>query len=642
MSTTVPAPTPTAARPSCQATVLLPEPAGPLGPVTARRMRRAVLVYAALWLLGVLPVALGASDALSALGLGLVLPGGGFAASGSLALAGVSLVAFVLAVLIWWAMGPVVLPPLVLLATAAAAAFGAGEPDGAVAVAAVVPALLAAATAVHRIRHAGHVRRRAAINARLEDVTFEITGAPSDMPVAESTPADLAHLRYALDLALQPLDRFDGFTKIDQFREAAIRYQLTALSNGLAMSQLTRTPAFGGYLAEAQRNAIEKVLQRPIWGYWALENAWGNLSLNRDPVDTDENIMLTGWHGIMVAAYAALNDDRYSRPGALTYRWSETEAYAHDFGALAAQLHRSMSASDYALIPCEPNWIYTICNTFGINTMIAHDRLRGTAYFEDVRERLLHSYETEFLRPDGRIVGVRARHLGLSWNFWAGSTVQLNTAFWLHAGMPELAHRTWWLLRENGLTWEDGRPALPRGTSERLDPGNYKLGRDTFGQVALTMAARELGDEEYAAAAQATLDEREPVAEEHGARRYADASPLVNLYGVLGRFGRRDGLRDLIAHDTPAAWRTGPRLAEAAYPDVLVARAVTDGRALDLVLRPGDGPVRTTLAIDRLVPGRVYDVAGAISGEVVADGEGRTLVEVDLGGRLEVRLSPRG
>lgn len=56
-------------------------------------------------------------------------------------------------------------------------------------------------------------------------------------------------------LALQPLDSFAGFTKIDQFREAATRYQLNALSYSLSMAQFTRTPAFTGYLAEAQRNA---------------------------------------------------------------------------------------------------------------------------------------------------------------------------------------------------------------------------------------------------------------------------------------------------------------------------------------------------------------------------------------------------
>ncbi|WP_224387691.1 hypothetical protein [Pseudonocardia sp. ICBG1293] len=129
--------------------------------------------------------------------------------------------------------------------------------------------------------------------------------------------------------------------------------------------------------------------------------------------------------------------------------------------------------------------------------------------------------------------------------------------------------------------------------------------------------------------------------ERDGARRYADASPMVNFCAVLGRFGRRHALRDLLGHGgVPQGWRTGPRLADVAYPDVLVARAVTDGRALDLVLRPGAGPVRTVLAVDRLVPGAVHRVTGARTDEVVADGDGRALVEVDLGDRLEVRLYP--
>lgn len=101
--------------------------------------------------------------------------------------------------------------------------------------------------------HAG-----AEINERLRDVDFVVTGPPgldTRVPVTEHTPEDLAHLRYALDLALQPLDSFAGFTKIDQFREAATRYQLNALSYSLSMAQFTRTPAFTGYLAEAQRNA---------------------------------------------------------------------------------------------------------------------------------------------------------------------------------------------------------------------------------------------------------------------------------------------------------------------------------------------------------------------------------------------------
>jgi hypothetical protein len=636
-----------AGRPVHRVRVPLPEPKGRIAPVVARRMRRALAVYAVVWLLGVLPAALGAGPALTAAGLGLVLPGGGFLLGGAVVASAAALLVFVLSLVVWWFAGMTVLPPLVWLAAAALAGLVTGEatwPAARVAVPVVGPALLVLAYLVHAMRHRGQLRTRERINRRLADVEFAVAGPPAlatGYPVTESTEADLGHLRYALDLALQPMNRFDGFVCIDQYREAALRYQIYALNYGLGMAQFTRTPAFSGYLAEAQRQAIEKILQRRVWGYWAAENAWGNLSLNRDPVGNRENIMLTGWHGVAVGLYEELNDDRYSRPGALTYRWSDTEAYPNDFGTLAASIGRNYHDWDFTLFPCEPNWIYSVCNTFGLNTLLLHDRLHGAGRMPELTPAVRESYEREFLRPDGRIVGVRAAHLGLSWNFWAGVAVQLNTTFWLNPAMPELAQRTWWLLRENAMTRdEQGRLTLPLAASDRLDPGNYRLGRDTFGQIAITMAAREIGDEECASAAQAILDEREPVEELAGARRYADASPLVNLYGVVGRFGRRDGLRDLVAHGAPAAWREGPRLAEAAYPDVLVARAVTDGAALDLVLRPGNGPVRVTLGLDRLTPGGRYRVAGGTATELTADAEGRALLEVELAGRHELRVYP--
>lgn len=458
------------------------------------------------------------------------------------------------------------------------------------------------------------------------------------VPVTEHSEADLAHLRYSLDLALQPPDSFDGFVTIDQFREAALRYQLNALSYGLSMSQFTRTPAFTGYLAEAQRNAIEKVLDRRVWKYWSLESAWGKLDYARDPVDTDENIMLTGFYGVMIGLYESLNDDRYSADGALTFRWNDTTAFPHQFGSLASITHRNAMTSPWSLFACEPNWIYTVCNTFGMNTLLTHDRLHGTSYFADVEPALREGYETEFLRPDGRIIGVRSAHLGLSWNFWAGSAIQLTTSYWMHAALPDLAQRNWWLLRES-LDVKDGRLVVPWSFANRTDPGNYRLGSDTYALIVALMTAREVGDEEFAAAAERSLADTE-VEASHGATRYGDASPMANFYGSLGRFGRQSALRDLIVHGPPATWRDGPVLSQAAYPDVLVARAVTDGRALELVLLPGAGPTRTTIRVERLQPNAMCAVSGASPSAVTTSASGSVDLQVDLGSRLEVRVTP--
>lgn len=115
---------------------------------------------------------------------------------------------------------------------------------------------------------------------------------------------------------------------------------------------------------------------------------------------------------------------------------------------------------------------------------------------------------------------------------------------------------------------------------------------------------------------------------------------MTNAHHVLARFARPDGLRDLIRGEVPQQWRTGPILSDAAYPDVLVAKAVTDGTSLDLVLRPGDGPRRVRLGLRRLIPERSYQVTGAIEAAVIADAGGTAVIEVDLGGRHVVRVSP--
>lgn len=84
--------------------------------------------------------------------------------------------------------------------------------------------------------------------------------------VTESGPEDLATQRFLLDLALQPLDRFKGFTQLEQIGGSALRYQLNYICYSLSMAQYTRTPAFTGYLAEAQANTIRKMCDKRLWG----------------------------------------------------------------------------------------------------------------------------------------------------------------------------------------------------------------------------------------------------------------------------------------------------------------------------------------------------------------------------------------
>jgi hypothetical protein len=624
----------------------LPEFPRTVPPATARRYR----AWSTTWIAGAALAAaawqLDAPAWVQSTAAGALLPGGGLFATGHAALGGLTLALFAVAIFLWWAVGTVLLPPIAWLGSAVAAGLLADTPPSGAhlaTTAAVLPSITLLAYAVHRFRHRRQQRTGRAINQALAGVTFPVTGddVASRAALIELTREDLEFQRYAFDLALQPLDRFDGFAHHDQFREAALRYQLFFLGYTLSMAQYTSTPAFSGYLAEAQQRAIEKVLDRRVWGYWALENAWGNLSLRRDPIDTTGNVMLTGYLGTQIGLYETLNDRRYSAPGSLSFQWSGDERYAHSYGSVAESIVRNIEGNDFALFSCEPNWIYSICNTYGLNTLLTHDRLHGTDLMGRGGDRMRRAFQTEFLRPDGKVIGMRSKHLGLTWNFWTGVAVQLTTALWLHPAMPDFAQRTWWLLRPQ-LEIRDGLLKLPRALSAKVDPGNYSFGSDLYAMSIAELTAREMGDEEIARAARRTVEATAPVLREHGAAKFDGMSPITSMYSLMARSMRAGSLRDLVAFGAPEAWTTGPRLSQVAYPEVLVARAETDGRDLRLVLHPGADAVRTRIEVDRLTPHGRYRAEGVVDGDAVftADVSGRAGIRVDLGGRTEVAVRP--
>lgn len=150
----------------------------------------------------------------------------------------------------------------------------------------------------------------------------------------------------------------------------------------------------------------------------------------------------------------------------------------------------------------------------------------------------------------------------------------------------------------------------------------------------------KMGDDEVAQGVSAHIRsetgfERSP----EGAHRLAGVSTWVNCAYAFSQFVGRDSLQGLITGRVPEAWRTGPTLDEAAYPDVLVAKALSDSTGLELVLRPGAGAVRTPLRLGRLRPRASYLVDGGVESEIVADDAGSAIVTVELADRHEVRVT---
>lgn len=455
--------------------------------------------------------------------------------------------------------------------------------------------------------------------------------------VGELTPDDLELERYLLDLSLQPLDEFEGFSHIEQYLLSALRYQLNYTCYALAMAQYNHTPAFTGYLTEAQANTIEKMRNKKVWGYWAHEMLVGYQRWDPDPMKF-ANVMYTGFFGVMIGLFETLNDHRFSKPGALNLRWNDDTVYNYEFNSLCEAIIHNMDISTQTpLYPCEPRLIYPMCNAFSLSTLLVHDRLHGTRYSDGRVDQMRRALVThKYLRPDNRFLACRGP-LKFTMSPSVGNDGVMS--FWLNFPMPDQAERTYENLRANLIRIEGDDVKMDATSWEVIDPGNYSRGTG-MSRVSVMASAKEHGDDEMADALERSLDKRYKTVRKDGARAYTGISSWGNAGHVLARFTTKNAMRDLLAGEIPHEWKTGPVLAQAAYPDVLVARAVTDGRALDLTLRPGNHGGRTVLGIERLAPGHDYVVTGGVEETVTADDDGGALVTVDLDDRRGVLLRP--
>lgn len=638
-------------------TVLIPKRATPNGPITTARLRRTAILYGVLFLAGVTLAGLAPSPGLRAFALGLVVPGGGFwvyAAGDALSmvehvgLALLTLPIFLLALFAWFGSGNVMAPVVVWLGSALAA--GAMGHDLTWSSATLfVPGLVVVGGVsrffLRRRTLAAAQARRERRNAFLTNsrAVATPTASASSLPLVEELSTDdLAAMRFLLDRALQPISDFNGFEWIEQFQTSAVRYQVMALSYALSLVHFARLPAFRGYLSVAQQNLIEKMKDHRVWRYWALENAWGNLRLDADPMApaTHDNVMYSGWYAAMIAMYASnTGDDRYDLPGAITLRHPSGRDFVYDFPSVVRILAENFGRSVFCLFPCEPNWIYTTCNNFAGIALKTQDRLRGTDYWSTVGPTYERKIEDEFMTVDGRVVAIRSAGTGLTIPALTSVVTDAGTAFYMHPLLPAIARRSWEIVRHDLLELTDGGAQLETRGVDFIDTGNYRRSNATT--LASVMAtAAEMGDSPVAQTLLQRFDADHPVVTSGGVRHHPGVSVMGHILAFNARAGRPNAMHDLVAVGMPERFRSGPLLDDVEYPQVLVARAVSDGRALEAVLYPGDRQGRQSLGLSQLRPGSLYRCEGSVAAEVLADAAGTARVMVDLDGRTEFRLCP--
>lgn len=141
-------------------------------------------------------------------------------------------VLFGVTLLIWFATGNVLLPPMVWLGAAWLAVENTPSPSQKF----TVPALIILGFAAlwlwqqHALYRAQNYRQR--LNAHLA----ACPALPAPPPSADAlSAADLARLRLLLDRALQSLESFNGYEHRDPFQTAALRYQVNFVAFALAL-----------------------------------------------------------------------------------------------------------------------------------------------------------------------------------------------------------------------------------------------------------------------------------------------------------------------------------------------------------------------------------------------------------------------
>jgi Linalool dehydratase/isomerase len=620
------------------------------GPVTRRRLRRFLCGLAVIAAAAIALILTTDDSAVRAFALGVLLPGAGFSYGTESPLLAVALiVATVLALLIsvaWWTLfGNILAPPTVILGSAALAGVTTSShvrPNAVPIVLIVFGLLIALALVRDTRRHRAAQRRARERNTYLATIAAP-TPRAARFETTELSEEDLAHQRWLLNLALQPLDRFDGFDRLDQFSFSALRYQLNFSQYALAMAQRHHTPAFHGYLAAAQRNLIEKMLQPRVWRYWRLENLWGNLDLNPDPIRRD-NIMFSGYFALMLSLYRNTSGDtRYDRPGSLEIRTRGGRVFSYDHPTIVQIVARQFGGEPSGLWACEPGFSYPMCNALGAAGVLGADPLHGGTLAVPVLKALRRGLDEEYTFADGSPVHVRSIRFGFATpGVGSGSVMgawqRANLPLLLHPVDPVTAQRHWEVLRREDAELVDGEFTLRRANaSDRRDVGNLRNSMANFWSW-LYADAREFGDSRIASAALHAAEEQLAPRLFEGARAYTNASVHSNAVFALGRFNREYGYADAVTAPLPTAWREGPLLADAPYPECLVAQAETDGSALRLVLRPGNGAQRVELSVDRLVPNASYEVRGAGPTQATAAPDGSATLHVDLDDRVEVLL----
>ncbi|MBR3060712.1 MAG: hypothetical protein IKN89_01490 [Oscillospiraceae bacterium] len=452
--------------------------------------------------------------------------------------------------------------------------------------------------------------------------------------------------RWLLNASVRELGDFSGF---DHFKRPVLtdnRYQFPTVGYALLLMQCKYVPNFRGYLAQAQRFIVDAITDPRTCGYWKKTNLIGYMRWDPDPIKR-ANIMLSGWMLPTITGYGAQTHDRcFEEEGALRFRpFKNDPSRSYDYSAKGAVecLYRQYKEKEfpYMLIPCEPHVAFPICNSYGLLGMLIYDRDHGTHYCEEIWEDLYKYLTDNFVEAEGSIALRRQDIYGL--RFIPESQMGYDPMadvqnYLMYAPIfPGLARRNYAILRRHALEVRDGVTYIKgRKWEDIFDMATQKK-NPSLVMSNLEMLAAEYGDKEILDG----LHRAESIFLERSRDpryfRFKDVPLVVMANFAIGRFLQQGDWQDMVLRGPAETAFTGPLLTGCDFPQVLVAKAMSHGEDLDLVLYNGEGSGPQALTVENLIPGGDY-LEEHSGQKLQADAEGKLAFQVHLDGRTPVHL----
>lgn len=634
--------------------MLLPERPRRLGPISRRLLARLVIAIVVVQVVGAWLVFATDGAVARAAGLSLVFPGGGFLFDASPVLFLLTAVLLVVALVLWWGISTHFAIPLVWALSVAGAALLADGPrlwvdrgvtwDWAVPVVYLV-ALTTVGTMVWKVESRFRAKRAkvAALNDYLR--AAQLPERVTDLRPPDRMDAEL--LRWCYSFAEQPDDGLLGLDWGEQFHGGTqLRYQLNAIAWAMSLYGANYLPNAPGRMTEALAKVVLKHTDLRVWGYWRTLNLLGNFDPDPDPIRRD-NIMFSAFLGDVINSFeAATGDRRFDEPGSLTFVWRDGRTFAYDHHTIVEAVRRNFDRSTLGFFPCEPGWSFTVCNVMGAQALYGHDTLHGTAEWDAVRDRWRRTLDEEYLTPDGSYAHIRSNHIGVSWDTGEvpGGHYFANGTHRFADILPDHARRAKALdLRGAAPKMQALSAMVVDGTLPLELPAEPERHRTRSSAILswnkVIGGARMVGDRRLidaavdASARQCATGERWPE------RPVAVGASGLGSHMLLRWSAPLDlAALNIRGHLAPV----GPVLeVDAAAALVTLARC-DDGCRLDLAIEPaGEAPVRAALSLSQLAAGAAHRLHGdGVDTEVIADADGRAVVEIALDRPVRLVLSP--